>query len=128
MDDTMQARRKTRPGGDGSDRESRPIRCRSATRRGVGMDQLREFLKVVRDLGAARGTLLGFIHALIGRRIATADGTLVSAGMAWRALATVLKRERWEPEAVRELGLDPNALPPRDRYRFWYSVINKARV
>jgi len=92
------------------------------------MDQLREFLKVVREHGAARGNLLGFLHALIGRRITTADGTLVSAGMAWRALATVLKRERWEPETVRELDLDPNALPPRDRYRFWYSVINQARV
>jgi hypothetical protein len=92
------------------------------------MDQLREFLKVVREHGAARGNLLGLLHALIGRRITTADGTPVSAGMTWRDLANALKRERWEPEGVRELGLDPDALPPRDRYRFWYSAINQARV
>ena len=92
------------------------------------MDQLRDFLNVVRERGAAKGNLLGLLHALIGRRITTADGTLVTAGMTWRDLATALKRERWEPETVRDLGLDPNALPPRDRYRFWYSAINQARV
>jgi hypothetical protein len=92
------------------------------------MDQLREFLTAVRGHGAARGNLLGLLHVLIGRRITTADGTAVCAGMTWRDLATALKRERWEPGSVRELGLDPNALPPRDRYRFWYAAINQARV
>jgi hypothetical protein len=92
------------------------------------MDQLREFLTVVREHGAAQGNLLGLLHALIGRRITTADGTLVSAGMTWRDLANTLKRERWEPTTVRELGLEPSALPPRDRYRFWYTAINLARV
>ncbi len=79
------------------------------------MDQLREFLTVVREHGAAQGNLLGLLHALIGRRITTADGTLVSAGMTWRDLANTLKRERWEPTTVRELGLEPSALPPRYR-------------
>jgi hypothetical protein len=92
------------------------------------MDQLREFLKVVRERGSARGNLLGLLHVLIGRRVTTAGGEPVSAGMSWRDLAAALKRERWEPESVRDLGLDPDALPPRDRYRFWYAAINQARV
>jgi hypothetical protein len=92
------------------------------------MDQLREFLTVVRREGTARGELLGLLHILIGRRLTTADGTEVSRGLSWRALAALLKQARWEPEDVRELNLDPDALPPRDRQRFWYSAIAQAGV
>ncbi len=35
---------------------------------------------------------------------------------------------RWDREAVREFGLDPEALPPRDRQRFWYTAISQAGV
>jgi len=92
------------------------------------MDRLREFLEAVRQHGYARGNFLGLLHVLIGRRIARADGTLVSGGLTWRELAALLKRVRWEPEAVQELGLDPATLPPRDRQRFWYSAISQAGV
>jgi len=92
------------------------------------MDQLREFLNLVRRHGTARGELRGLLHILIGRRLSTSDGTEVSRGQSWRALAGLLKQARWEPEDVRELGLDPAALPPRDRQRFWYSAIAQAGV
>jgi hypothetical protein len=90
------------------------------------MDRLREFLEVVRRQGVAAGNFRGLLHALVGRRITLADGTPVSAGMTWRELAAVLKRARWDREAVRELGQDPAALPPRDRQRFWYAAISQA--
>jgi hypothetical protein len=92
------------------------------------MDQLGEFLEVVRQRGAARGQLRGLLHVLIGRKIALADGTEVSAGLTWREAAALLKRARWEPETVRELNLVPADLPVRDRERFWYSAIAKAGV
>jgi hypothetical protein len=92
------------------------------------MDRLREFLEAVRKQGAAQGHFRGLLHILIGRRITLADGTLVSGGMTWRELAALLKKHRWDREAVRELGLDPANLPPRDRQRFWYSAIAAAGV
>lgn len=92
------------------------------------MDQLREFLEVVKRQGHARGNLLGLLHLCIGRRIEKADGTLVSLGVTWRDLASLLKKLRWPIDAVTELGLDPENLPPRDRQRFWYAVIAHAKV
>jgi hypothetical protein len=92
------------------------------------MDQLREFLNAVRRHGTARGELRGLLHILIGRRLRTADGAEVSKGLSWRELAGLLKQARWEPEEVRELDLDPAALPPRDRQRFWYTAIARAGV
>ena len=38
------------------------------------------------------------------------------------------KRLRWDREMVRELGLDPADLPPRDREKFWYAAIGRAGV
>ncbi len=92
------------------------------------MEPLREFLNAVRHHGSLRGQLLGVLHILIGRRITRTDGTPVSGGMTWRELAALLKQLRWDREAVRELKLDPAALPPRDRERFWYTAIAKAHV
>ena len=92
------------------------------------MDWLREFLDDLKQRGIAQGNLLGLLNVLIGRRIEKADGTVVSNGITWRELAGFLKKVRWDREAVRELGLDPDQLPPRDRERFWYSVIAQARV
>jgi hypothetical protein len=43
-------------------------------------------------------------------------------------MAGWLKKRRWDPEAVRELGLNPDDLPPRDRQRYWYSAIMQAKV
>jgi hypothetical protein len=52
----------------------------------------------------------------------------VATGVTWRVLADVLKRVRWDRDAVRQLGLDPAALAPRDRQRYWYQAIAQARV
>jgi hypothetical protein len=92
------------------------------------MDRLRELLDAIRDHGIATGHFRGLLHLLIAQPIRTADGTLVSSGMTWRALAGLLKKQRWDREAVRELGLDPAALPPRDREKYWYTAIAGAGV
>ncbi len=96
--------------------------------RGLVMDRLREFLDVVREQGHAAGNFRGLLHVLIGRKVTRDDGTEVSQGLSWREVAAVLKRLRWDREAVRDLGLDPDDLPPRDRQRFWYQAIAQAGV
>lgn len=92
------------------------------------MDGAREFLEDVRHKGLAGGRLLALLNIVIGRRITRADGTVLSTGLTWRELAQVLKRLRWDKDAVREIGLGPDALPPRDRVRFWYTAIAQANV
>jgi hypothetical protein len=92
------------------------------------MDLLRDFLKALHDKGVAQGNLLGLLHVLIGRRITLEDGTEVSAGLSWRDAAGLLKRTRWDADQVAELGVDPAALPPRDRQRYWFLAISQAGV
>jgi hypothetical protein len=92
------------------------------------MDRVRQLLNDVKQRGLARGKLLGLLNVLIGRRVALADGTPISHGLTYRELAGHLKRVRWEPDAVAELGIDPKSLPPRDRERYWYQAIVQARV
>ncbi len=96
--------------------------------RDVGMDRLNQFLDAVRDQGVAVGHFRGLMHLLIGESIRQVDGTVVASGMTWRALAALLKKNRWDREWVRELGLDPAELPPRDREKFWYTAISRAGV
>jgi hypothetical protein len=92
------------------------------------MDQLGKFLQAVRDQGAAAGRFRGLLHLLIGQVIRTAGGEVVSRGMTWRELAALLKKQRWDRESVRELGLNPADLPPRDREKFWYTAIARSGV
>ena len=92
------------------------------------MDVEQTFLEELRRQGLAEGYLLGMLHILIGRRITCADGAVVSPGLTWRALADILKTLRWHKDAVREIGLDPATLPPRDRQRYWYTAIAHAKV
>jgi hypothetical protein len=92
------------------------------------MDRVRQLLDDVKTRGLAQGNFLGLLNVLIGRRIALADGTPVSAGLTYRELAAQLKRVRWEREAAAELGVAPSSLPPRDRERYWYQAIALARV
>lgn len=92
------------------------------------MDQLRILLKKIKDERITSGNLLGLLHVLVGRTIRLADGSPVSFGMTWRDLAVTLKKIRWDPELVKELGIDPDSLPPRDRERFWYMVIGQAQI
>jgi hypothetical protein len=92
------------------------------------MDGLREFLDDLKRRGLAEGNLLGLFHVVVGRRIQTAAGELISNGVTWRELAEMLKRVRWPKDSVRELGIDPDTLAPRDRQRFWFQAISQARV
>jgi hypothetical protein len=92
------------------------------------MDARIEFLNRVRELSLDQGNFLGLLHILIGRRIETGDGAVVSNGITWRDLANLMKKVRWPREAVVELKLNPDDLPMRDRERFWYSAIAHAHV
>jgi hypothetical protein len=92
------------------------------------MDGAREFLEQLRQHQLVKGLFRGLLHVLIGRKVSRADGTVLSAGLTWRQLAELLRQLRWDREYVRELGLDPDALPPRDRQRYWYSAIVAAGV
>lgn len=89
---------------------------------------LEELLDLIQEQGRAQDNFLGLLHVLIGRRIEKEDGTLISNGMSWRQLATMLKERRWDREAVRQLDIDPDELPPRDRNRFWFLAISRAGV
>jgi hypothetical protein len=94
----------------------------------LGMEGLREFLEKVRQSHLVQGHFRALLHVAIGRRIARADGTLLSTGATWRQLADLLRVIRWDKDLVRELGLTPDDLPPRDRQRYWYTAIVAARV
>lgn len=92
------------------------------------MESLRELLEAARTGGIVAGRFRGLLHIAIGRTITTPDGTKVSSGLTWRALSTLLKTLRYDPELGREAGADPETLSPRDRERYWYAVIALARV
>lgn len=92
------------------------------------MDGLRTFLESLRDHNLIAGRLRGVLHVAIGRRISKPDGTVLSTGVTWRELAALLKTVRFDREWVREFADDPDAISPRDREKFWYTVIGLARV
>src|SRR6516165_3957970 len=92
------------------------------------MDRLRGFLIELKKHGRTQGQFLGLLNVLIGRHITAADGSPISTGVTWRALAALLKQVRWNKESVQDLGIDPAQLPPRDRFKYWYSAIAQAGV
>jgi hypothetical protein len=92
------------------------------------MDRLRDFLDELKKRAVAKGNFLGLLNVLIGRNLAMPDGSPLSSGITWRELAALLKRVRWDKAAVRDLGLDPAQLPPRDRVKYWYTAIARAGV
>lgn len=94
----------------------------------IGMDALQAFLEELKRLKVVEGHFLGLLHILIGRKIARADGTLISGGMTWRDLALALRKVRWDREAAQELAVNLADVPPRDRERFWYIIISRAGV
>ena len=91
------------------------------------MDGLHALLEVVRDGNLVAGHLRGLFHIAIGRRIATAQGDVLSTGVTWRELSVLLRDLRYDKDLVAELGADPDSLAPRDRQRFWYAAIALAR-
>jgi hypothetical protein len=106
-----------------------PERDRVAGRgRGYGMDGIRELLEAARTNGLVSGRFRGLLHIAIGRTVTRTDGSKLSDGLTWRAVAALLKNLRFDPELGRELGADPDTLSPRDRERYWYAVIALARV
>jgi hypothetical protein len=93
------------------------------------MDALSTMLETLKKGGQTEGHFRGFLHVMIGRKITRhSDKSVVSSGITWRDLAGWLKKLRWDPDAVKELGLNPDDLPPRDRQRYWYSAIASAKV
>jgi len=96
--------------------------------RSRGMDGVRELLTAARDAGLVAGNFRGLLHIAIGRTVTRPDGSTVSSGFTWRAVAAELKHLRFDTDLVRELGADPVALAARDRERFWYSAISLAGV
>jgi hypothetical protein len=93
------------------------------------MDALSTLLDLLKDKGHTQGNFLGFLNTFIGRSITrSSDKVVITKGLTWREMAGWLKKARWDPEAVRELGLDPADLPPRDRQRFWYAAIAAAKI
>jgi hypothetical protein len=92
------------------------------------MDALSKLLEPLKKDSRIEKHFLGLLHVLIGRRINTADGQLVSSGLTWRELAAKLKKVRWDPAAADKLNIAVKDLPPRDRTRFWYLAISRAQV
>ena len=92
------------------------------------MDRLIEFLETLRRHQLVRGQFRAILHVVIGRSIRCTDGELVSSGVTWRELAKIFQAIRWDKELVREVGLIPDDLPPRDRQRYWYTAISAAKV
>ena len=92
------------------------------------MEGLREFLERVRQGHLVRGHMRAILHIAIGRSISRTDGTLLSNGVTWRQLSELFRVIRWDKDLVRELGLNPDSLPPRDRQRYWYAAIVAAKV
>ena len=92
------------------------------------MDALQVLFELLMQKDLTKGHFIGFINVLIGRRILFEDGTPVSQGLSWRDVATWLRKTRWDPDAAKELGQDPKALPPRDRQRYWFTAIAQSRI
>lgn len=92
------------------------------------MDDVRALLEALDGKPFLKGHLRGLLHILIGRRITKADGTVVSAGLTWRQLATELKAAKFDKDLVAELGADPDTIAPRDREKMWYLAIGLAKV
>jgi hypothetical protein len=92
------------------------------------MDRLHDFLNHLKNKRLAHGNFLGLLHVLIGRTVECDTGEPVSKGLTWRELAGWLQKVRWDKDAVRDLGIDPDELPPKDRQRFWFIAFSRANL
>lgn len=92
------------------------------------MKLLNEFLAKVRQAGIPEGCFLGLLHILVGKTLVTREGALVSRGVTWRELAARMRQARLDRELVKELGLEPTNLPPRDREAYWFEALRRAPI
>ena len=92
------------------------------------MDDIRGVLELIDAQKLAKGRLSGVLHIMIGRSICKADGTVISTGLTWRQLAGILKAAKFDKDLVKDLGVDPDQLAPRDREKMWYLAIGLAHV
>lgn len=92
------------------------------------MEGVQQFLEALVQHHLVSGHFRGMLRLLIGSKLGRADGSVVSTGLTWRQVAEILRVLRWDRELVRELGIDPDTLPPRDRQRFWYSAISQGHI
>lgn len=92
------------------------------------MERLEDFLSALRHHQLVRGNFRAILHIVVGRTIRRQNGEVVSTGITWRELSKLLQQMRWDKELVRELGLNPDDLPPRDRLRYWYMAITAAKI
>jgi hypothetical protein len=92
------------------------------------MQAVQTWLEHIKDHAVWHGRFRGLLHILIGRKLIGLRGEVISSGITWRQLAEILRVIRWEKDAVKELGIEPSTLPPRDRVRFWYLAIQAAHV
>ena len=92
------------------------------------MKALNDFLSKVRQEPVPAGCFLGLLHILIGKTLVTREGALVSRGITWRELAARMRQARLDKDVVRELGVDPAQLPPRDREAYWFEALRRAPV
>ena len=94
----------------------------------VSIESLEGFLLRLRPQTFPQECFLGFLHVLISGALVDDMGGRPFPGQSWRDLASVLKKVRWDPTMVRQMGIDPAVLPPRDRERFWYQAICMAKI
>jgi hypothetical protein len=94
----------------------------------VTTESLESFLLRLRPQAFPPETFLGLLHLLISGSLADEQGNRPFPGQSWRDLASVLKKVRWDPSMVKQMGIDPTTLAPRDRERFWYQAICMAKI
>jgi hypothetical protein len=87
------------------------------------MERLVKFLGWLHKEQLVSGHLRGAIHVLVARKINEPKGELISEGLTWRHLATAIADAHWPIKLAEELSVDYEKLHPRDRRKFWFSII-----
>ncbi|MGL6074150.1 MAG: hypothetical protein ACRC8S_08315 [Fimbriiglobus sp.] len=87
------------------------------------MERLVKFLGWLQKEQHVSGHLRGAIHVLVARKITDPHGELVSDGQTWRVLASAIADAHWPIKLAAELDIEYEKLHPRDRKKFWFSII-----
>ncbi len=89
---------------------------------------LLDLLNLVREKQYASQLLRGLFHVLVGRTIHSSQGDVISEGLPWRRAAELLKEAHFDRQLVRSIGLNPDDLSPKDRAKFWYQAMSRAKL